>query len=46
MINEHTKIGENPLTFTQVIVGKETTGGRMTDRQIDGWSDGQTTDRG
>ena len=33
-INAHTKFGENPLTFTQVIIRK---------RKMDGWTDIRTT---
>ena len=37
-INAHTKIGENPLMFTQVIIRK-----RKTDGGTDGqWTDGRT----
>ena len=32
-INAHTKFGENPLMFTQVIIWK-----RKMDRQTDGWT--------
>ena len=34
-INAHTKFGENPLMFTQVIILK-----RKTDGWMDGWTDG------
>ena len=44
-INAHTKFGENPLMFTQVIIRKRKTDGRMyygrTDRQTDGLTDDQ-----
>ena len=35
-INAHTKFGENPLMFTQIIIRK-----RKTDRQTDGLKDDQ-----
>ena len=34
-INAHTKFGENPLMFTQVIIRKQKTDGRMTDGHTD-----------
>ena len=34
-INAHTKFGENPLTFTQVIIRKRTTDGRTYDGRTD-----------
>ena len=34
-INAYTKFGENPLMFTQVIIQKQKTDGRMTDGQTD-----------
>ena len=36
-INAHTKFGENPLMFTQVIIRKRKTDGQM----YDGWTDTQ-----
>ena len=33
-INAHTKFGENPLMFTQVIIQKQ-----KTDRQTDSWTE-------
>ena len=39
-INAHTKFGENPLMFTQVIIQK-----RKTDRRTDGQTDGLTDDQ-
>ena len=49
-INAHTKFGENPLMFTQVIIRKQKTDGRtdgqaydgLTHRQTDGHSDDQS----
>ena len=38
-INAHTKFGENPLTFTQVIIRKRKTGGRTDGRTTDGRTD-------
>ena len=38
-INAHTKFGENPLMFTQVIIQKQKTDRRM----YDGWMDTRTT---
>ena len=35
-INAHTKFGENPLMFTQIIIRKRKTDGRTTDGQTDG----------
>ena len=41
-INAHTKFGENPLKFTQVIIHKQNTD-RWTDRRTyNWWTDGQT----
>ena len=40
-INAHTKFGENPLMFTQVIIRKRKTDGRCTDGQTDGHTDVQ-----
>ena len=40
-INAHTKFGENPLMFTQVIIRKRKTDGRTTDARIDGLTDDQ-----
>ena len=44
-INAHTKFGENPLMFTQVIIRKGKTHGQTddgrTDRQTDGFTDDQ-----
>ena len=37
-INAHTKFGENPLMFTQVIIRKQNTDVRMSD----GWTDRHT----
>ena len=37
-INAHTKFGENPLMFTQVIIRKR------TDGRAEGWTDGCTMD--
>ena len=34
-INAHTKFGENPLMFTQVIIWKRKTDGRTMDRLTD-----------
>ena len=36
-INAHTKFGENPLMFTQVIIQKQ---------KMDGWTDNGWTDNG
>ena len=41
-INAHTKFGENPLMFTQVIIRKRKMDGRMDVRQTDGQTDGLT----
>ena len=41
-INEYTKFGENPLMFTQIIIRKRKTDGRMDGRMTDGRTDGQT----
>ena len=38
-INAHTKFGENPLTFTQVIILKQNTDGQ----QMEGWAYGHRT---
>ena len=40
-INAHTKFGENSLMFTQVIIRKQNTDGRTTDRRIDRHTDVQ-----
>ena len=40
-INAHTKFGENPLMFTQVIIRKRKTDGQMDNRQTDGLNDDQ-----
>ena len=40
-INAHTKFGENPLMFTQVIIWKWKMDGRTTD----GWADERTNGR-
>ena len=42
-INAHTKFGENPLMFTQVIIRKRKTDGRTTDRRVDGRTDTRTS---
>ena len=42
-INAHTKFGENPLIFTQVIIRKRKMDGRMAVRPRDGWTDTQTS---
>ena len=42
-INAHTKFGENPLMFTQVIIWKRKTDGRTTDWQMDGRTHGHPT---
>ena len=34
-INAHTKFGENPMMFTQVIIWKQNTDGRRMDRHTD-----------
>ena len=34
-INAHTKFGENPLMFTQVIIRKQNMDGKMIDGQMD-----------
>ena len=53
-INAHTKLHENPLMFTQVLIRKQKmdrwTDGRMTDRRLDGrttegWTDQWTDTR-
>ena len=49
-INAHTKFGENPLMFTQVIIRKRKTDGRAYDeraydRRTDGQTDGLTDDQ-
>ena len=44
-INAHTKFGENPLMFTQVIIRKRKTDGRTTDGGMDGQTDGLTDDQ-
>ena len=41
-INAHTKFGENPLMFTQVIIQKRKTDGR-TDGRTDRRTDSRTT---
>ena len=38
-INIHTKIGENSLIFTQVIIRKRNTDGRTDDGRMDGYTD-------
>ena len=40
-INAHTKFGENPLMFTQVIIRKRKTDGHTTDGQTNGLTDDQ-----
>ena len=40
-INAHTKFGENPLTFTQVIIRKRKTDGWTYDGQTQGLKDDQ-----
>ena len=40
-INAHTKFGENPLMFTQVIIRKQKTDGRRMDGLMDGLTDDQ-----
>ena len=42
-INAHTKFGENPLMFTQVIIRERKTDGRTTDGRTDGRTDSRTT---
>ena len=42
-INAHTKFGENPLKFTQVIIQKQKTDGGTDIRLMDGWTDTQTS---
>ena len=42
-INAHTRFGENPLMFTQVIIRKRKTDGRMYDGQTDGQTHGRLT---
>ena len=46
-INAHTKFGENPLMFTQVIIWKRKRDGRTDVRTMDGrtdrWTDSRTT---
>ena len=37
-INAHTKFGENPLMFTQVITRKRKTDGRTYDGRTDTWT--------
>ena len=37
-INAHTKFGENPLKFTQVIIWNK----KQMDRRTDGWTDRRT----
>ena len=44
-INAHTKFGENPLMFTQVIIRKRKTDGRTDDGRTDGQTDGLTDDQ-
>ena len=44
-INAHTKFGENPLTFTQVIIWKRKTDGQTDGQQTDGQTDGLTDDQ-
>ena len=34
-MNVHTKFGDNPLIFTQVIIWKQNKDGEMTDRNMD-----------
>ena len=41
-INAHTKFGENPLMFTQVIIQKRKTDWGMDRRTTDGWMDRHT----
>ena len=41
-INAHTKFGENPLMFTQVIIRKRKMDGQMDIWQMDGRTDGHT----
>ena len=42
-INAHTKIGENPLMFTLVIIRKRKTDGRTYDWRMDGRTDTRTS---
>ena len=42
-INAHTKFGENPLMFTQVIIRKRKTDGRTYDERMDRQTDTRTT---
>ena len=42
-INAHTKFGENPLMFTQVIIRKRKMDGRTTDGWMEGRTDGRTS---
>ena len=42
-INAHTKFGENPLMFTQVIIRKRKTDGRTQDGRTDGRTDTRTS---
>ena len=42
-INAHTKFGDNPLMFTQVIIRKRKTDGRMYDGRTDGQIHGRPT---
>ena len=42
-INAHTKFGENPLMFAQVIIQKQNMDGRTYDWQTDGWTDTRTS---
>ena len=44
-VNAHTKFGENPLMFTQVIIRKRKRDGRTYDGQTDGRTDGHTHGR-
>ena len=45
-INAHTKFGENPLKFTQVIIQKRKTDGQTEVRQMDGRTEVRQTDGG
>ena len=42
-MSAHTKFGENPLMFTQVIIRKRNTDGRTTDGRTDGQTHGRPT---
>ena len=44
-INAHSKFGENPLMFTQVITRKRKTDGRTYDGRTGGQTDGLTDDQ-